>query len=156
MVRSNRVSRIITTVCLVCAPFTGTPLAAQSAVPTVPSASSEPSLGMPSSAVLPSRFTPKEPLSSMVALTPSVPALAAQRGWGWGRGHRGRHDGARAAMILGSVAAVAGTAVLVYANRPDCGAAHSASGCGYGTKVLGGAVLAGGVVTMTIGALTWR
>jgi hypothetical protein len=105
---------------------------------------------------LPSRFTPKEPLSSIVTLTSSTPALAEQRGWGRGRGHGGRNDGARAAIILGSVAAVAGAAVLVYANRPDCSADHSGSGCGYGSKVLGGAVLAGGAVTMTIGALTWR
>jgi hypothetical protein len=92
----------------------------------------------------------------MVTLTPSASVLAAQRGWGRGRGRGGRHDGARAAIILGSVAAVAGAAVLVYANRPDCSADHSASGCGYGSKVLGGALLAGGGVTMTIGALTWR
>ena len=128
-------------------------LAAQSAVP---SASSAPAPGTASSVWLPSRFTPKEPLGSIVTLTPSAPALAAQRGWGYGRGHGGRHDGARAAIIVGSVAAVAGAAVLVYANRPDCSADHSASGCGYGTKVLGGAVIAGGALSMTIGALTWR
>jgi hypothetical protein len=102
----------------------------------------------------PSRFTLKEPIMSIV--TPTRPAdaeLLAQR---WGRGRRGRHNASRTAIILGSVAAVAGAAVLVYANRPECGATnHSASGCSYGTKVVGGAVLAGGVVSIAAGALTW-
>ena len=76
----------------------------------------------------PSRFTLKEPIMSIV--TPSRPAdaeLLAQR---WGRRRGGRHNASRTAIILGSVAAVAGAAVLVYANRPECGATnHSASGC---------------------------
>ena len=68
---------------------------------------------------------------------------------------RGRHDGAVAAMMIGAVATIAGAAVLVYANRPDCDRDRFASGCGYGTKVIGSSVLAGGVVGLTIGAITW-
>ena len=97
-------------------------------------------------------------------LTPVSPAFApdessvfAQRG-GRGRGYgRGRNNnGAIAAMALGAAAAIAGTAVLVYANRPECRTIPSASGCGYGTKVVGGSVLSAGVVGVMVGALTWR
>jgi len=153
MVCIQRFSRIALTVCLVCVPFTDVPLAAQT---TVSPARAVPSVEVAFRAAPPSRFALKEPLSSVVTPAPSFTAPWEQRGWGRrGRG-RGGNDGARAAIILGSVAAVAGAAVLVYANRPECGANHSASGCGYGTKVLGGAVLAGGAVSMTVGALTWR
>lgn len=76
----------------------------------------------------------------------------AQRGYG-----RGWHNGgARAAVILGAAAAIAGAAVLVYANRPDCRSNPSAAGCGYGTKVVGGAMVAGGAVGMVVGAISWR
>lgn len=152
MVRTTRVSRIIATIALVCAPVTGVPLAAQAAAPAARSAQAAAFI-VPSS--LPARFTPKEPLSSIVTLTPSEPASLAQRGWGRGRG-RDRNGGARTAVVLGSVAAIAGAAVLVYANRPECRANASASGCGYGAKVVGGSVLAGGVAGIAIGALTWR
>ena len=66
-----------------------------------------------------------------------------------------RHDGSIAALMIGAAAAITGTAVLVYANRPECTFAPYAGGCGYGTKVVGGAVLAGGVVGLFVGALTW-
>jgi hypothetical protein len=80
----------------------------------------------------------------------------AQRGGYWGRGRgRGRHDGAAAAMVLGTVATIAGGAILIYANRPECSANEMASGCGYGAKVVGGAVLTAGVVGLVIGAVTW-
>jgi hypothetical protein len=59
-------------------------------------------------------------------------------------------------MFVGAAAAIAGTAVLVYANRPECSTLPTASGCGYGTKVVGGAVLSAGVVGLLVGALTWR
>jgi hypothetical protein len=59
-------------------------------------------------------------------------------------------------MFVGAAAAIAGTAVLVYANRPECSTFPTASGCGYGTKVVGGAVLSAGVVGLLVGALTWR
>jgi hypothetical protein len=66
-----------------------------------------------------------------------------------------RHNGAIAAIMIGAAAAITGTAVLVYANRPECTFAPYAGGCGYGTKVVGGAVLAGGIVGLFVGAVTW-
>jgi hypothetical protein len=73
-----------------------------------------------------------------------------------GRPYRINRDGSVAALMIGAAAAIAGTAVLVYANRPECTTNQFAGGCGYGTKVIGGAVLSGGVVGLFIGALTWR
>jgi hypothetical protein len=73
-----------------------------------------------------------------------------------GRPYKINRDGSIAALMLGSIAAIAGTAVLVYANRPECTTNQFAGGCGYGTKVVGGAVLSGGVVGLVVGALTWR
>ena len=74
------------------------------------------------------------------------------------RGRRGgrRNDAATAALILGAVGTITGTALLVYANRPECRANQSAGGCGYGTKVVGGAVLSAGAVGLVVGAVTWR
>jgi hypothetical protein len=97
---------------------------------------------------------PKDLWRSAFAVVPLDAAGSGQRGFR-GRG-RGRNDGARTAIIVGSVAAIAGTAVLVYANRPDCGNSPRPDGCGYGTKVVGGAVLSAGVVAILVGALTWR
>lgn len=77
-----------------------------------------------------------------------------QRGY---RSRRGRGRGAAAAaLMVGAAAAIAGSALLVYANRPECGVNHSASGCGYGTKVAGGSFLAGGVIGVAVGASLWR
>ena len=73
-----------------------------------------------------------------------------------GQPYRIGRSGSIAALMIGAAAAIAGTAILVYANRPDCTNNQFASGCGYGTKVIGGSVLAGGVVGLFIGALTWR
>jgi hypothetical protein len=74
------------------------------------------------------------------------------------RGRRGgrRNESSAAAIALGAVGVIAGTAVLVYANRPECNANPQLSGCGYGTKVVGGAVLSAGLVGVMVGALTWR
>jgi hypothetical protein len=72
------------------------------------------------------------------------------------RGRGGRNDAAQTAVILGAVATIAGAAVLVYANRPDCSTNPTAGGCGYGTKVVGTAVLTGGIVSLVVGAMTWR
>jgi hypothetical protein len=79
--------------------------------------------------------------------------VLAQRGWYRGRGRR--NGAAQAEMVLGAVAAITGAAVLTYANRPACRFAD-ADGCSYGTKVVGTAVTAAGVVTFLTGALTWR
>jgi hypothetical protein len=102
----------------------------------------------------PSPFTVSD--DSLVAA--ATPVSEASQ-WGRHGGHRGgggRNDGARTAIILGAIGVIAGSAVLVYANRPECGDFPDASGCGYGTKVTGGAVLAAGVVGITVGAATWR
>ena len=81
-------------------------------------------------------------------------SLAQRRGYR-GRGS-GRNDVARASILLGAVAAITGTAVLVYSNRPECSVNARESGCGYGTKVAGSAVLSAGLVGLLVGALTWR
>ncbi len=78
----------------------------------------------------------------------------AQRRRFWGRGDR--NEGARAAIVVGTIAAITGAALLVYANRPDCSSSPAASGCGYGTKVVGGAVLAAGAVGIVAGTVSWR
>ena len=71
-------------------------------------------------------------------------------------GRRHRNDAAMTAILIGAAAAIAGTAVLVYANRPDCSVNAEFGGCGYGTKVVGGSLLAGGLVGVIVGAATWR
>ena len=73
-----------------------------------------------------------------------------------GRPYRMSHDGSLAAIMIGAAAAITGGALLVYANRPECATRQFAGGCGYGTKVVGGAVLSGGVAGLFVGALTWR
>jgi hypothetical protein len=73
-----------------------------------------------------------------------------------GRPYRMGRDGSIAAIMIGAVATIAGASILVYANRPDCNTNQFAGGCGYGTKVIGGAVLSGGIVGLVVGALTWR
>jgi hypothetical protein len=78
----------------------------------------------------------------------------AQRGRRGGGGRR--NGGAAAEIMLGTVATVAGAAVLVYANRPECNGNPNRSGCGYGTKVVGGAVLSVGIVGIIVGAMRWR
>ena len=89
---------------------------------------------------------------------PSASEGFAQRGgYKGGRGReQGRHDSATAALVLGAVASVTGAAILVYANRPECSTnPYRADGCGYGTKVVGGAALGLGVMGFTIAAITW-
>ena len=66
------------------------------------------------------------------------------------------NDAAIVALTVGAIASITGAALLIYANRPDCGGNRRATGCGYGTKVVGGAVLSGGLVGLAVGALTWR
>jgi hypothetical protein len=68
---------------------------------------------------------------------------------------RERNRAALTAIAIGAVASITGTALLVYANRPECNMNQTASGC-YGTKVVGGAVLSGGLVSLMVGALMWR
>jgi hypothetical protein len=91
----------------------------------------------------------------LVAMAPALDAAAAQPGY-YARPPHHRNQGAATAIFLGAAGAIAGTAVLVYANRPECGLNPYAGGCGYGTKVAGGAVLAAGVVGLVVGAALWR
>jgi hypothetical protein len=76
--------------------------------------------------------------------------------YGYGPRRGGRNQAALTAIMLGAVGAIAGTAVLVYANRPDCNVNPTQGGCGYGTKVVGASVLAGGIVGLMAGAIMWR
>jgi hypothetical protein len=69
---------------------------------------------------------------------------------------RGRNEGARTAIVVGTLAAITGAALLVYANRPECGRNERADLCGYGTKVIGGAVLTAGAVGIVAGTISWR
>lgn len=96
------------------------------------------------------------PLGGSFTTIPLEDVSLAQRGGYRGRRSRGGNGGAAAAIVVGAVAAIAGGAVLAYANRPECTGNRSASGCGYGTKVIGGSVLAGGLVGVVVGAANWR
>jgi hypothetical protein len=74
-----------------------------------------------------------------------------------GRPYRpGNNNGSIAALMIGTAAAITGAALLIYANRPECTTNQFAGACGYGTKVIGGAVLTGGAVGLVVGALTWK
>ena len=95
------------------------------------------------------------PVSRVLPLSPSSASdVLAQRYYGRRHGG-GRRATAITAIVLGSAAAITGGALLAYANRPECSANSMADGCGYGFKVIGGSVLAGGLVGVTVGALTW-
>jgi hypothetical protein len=94
--------------------------------------------------------------SNTLNILNDVSSASAERGQYSGRGSRGRRHGALAAIVVGAAASITGAAVLAYANRPDCGTNQSAGGCGYGTKVVGAAVLTGGIVALVAGALAWR
>lgn len=91
---------------------------------------------------------------TLASLSEEAGVLAQRRGYR-GRGS-GRNDAARAAILLGAVGVIAGTAVLVYSNRPECSLNARENGCGYGTKVAGSAVISAGIVGLLVGALTWR
>jgi hypothetical protein len=98
---------------------------------------------------------PRQAWRNTFNFIPAESTSLAQRG-GYSRGSRGGRDGSATAIILGAAATIAGTAVLVYANRPECSTNQAANGCGYGTRVIGGAVLAGGIVGLVVGAAAWR
>src|SRR5438093_7567471 len=55
-----------------------------------------------------------------LASGPTEPNAFAQRGRYWG-GRGRRNGGAQTAIIIGTVASITGAALLVYANRPECG-----------------------------------
>jgi len=84
-----------------------------------------------------------------------VPAAAFGQ-WGYYGGHHHGHNGAaQATIILGSAAVIAGTAMLIYANRHECDAFAHSNDC-YGEKVFGGSILAGGIVSLTMGMVMWH
>jgi hypothetical protein len=90
--------------------------------------------------------------SSRFTLADESSTFAQRRGFPG----RGRNEGARTAIVAGTLAAIAGAALLVYANRPECSRNASADACGYGTKVIGGAVLTAGAVGIVVGTVSWR
>jgi hypothetical protein len=90
----------------------------------------------------------------LLAVPASQVRDTVQYGYGSRRGHR--NQAALTAIMLGAVGAIAGTAVLVYANRPDCNFNPNLGGCGYGTKVVGASVLSGGLVGLMVGGVMWR
>jgi hypothetical protein len=154
MVRTHRLSTIGALIlCLVGTQWSST-LFASGQEPLSGSARTP---GLPRPIVEPSRFTLSDEILAASATVETRSNSFDQRDRDRrGRGGRGRNDGAAAAIVLGAAAAIAGGAVLVYANRPECSTNQFAGGCGYGTKVVGGAVLSAGIVGLAVGALTWR
>jgi hypothetical protein len=113
---------------------------------------------------LPAATVPLEPRPRLV-IDPSHFTAAdesntfAQRRGVRGRGRSrggGRNEAARTALVVGTLATITGAALLVYANRPECRRSSSADACSYGTKVIGGAVLAAGAVGIVAGTVSWR
>lgn len=140
-----------------CRTSTAFVLAALIAVPSTVSAAEKPAAHAPLTYNgQPLTATPFMEWSAPISERDSVAPLSATGQWGYGRRGGRRNQAAMAAMLLGATGAIAGTAVLVYANRPDCSANANFSGCGYGTKVVGASVLSAGLVALMIGALTWR
>jgi hypothetical protein len=141
---------------LVVAPLSGTLLASEPPSPSTradQSAQTAKLLSAVRAPVRPSPFVVSDEV--LMANTDDVSAASQ-----WGRHHGGHHhghnDAAQVAIILGTIGAITGAALLVYANRPECNAFPNAGGCGYGTKVTGGAILAGGIASITIGAVSWH
>jgi hypothetical protein len=154
MIKTHRLSTTgVLMVCLIGTQWSGVLFASQEERPWITAPSEvQQSIVEPSPSLGP--FSPQA-----LRATPMLASLEAegfgQRGGSRGRG-RGRNGAAQAAIVLGAAASIAGTAVLVYANRPECSANHAANGCGYGTKVTGTAVLSAGIVALVVGALSWR
>ena len=119
---------------------------------SVPAFASEP-VTNPSLLKLPPVVAPRSTPSLVTPITiGSTPApVFAQRYYrgGWNRAQRQE-------LIIGALASIAGGATMVYANRPECSLNPGDAVCGYGAKVIGGSVLAAGVFSMALGALTWR
>ena len=148
MARTHRLSATAAVVvCLIGTQWTGaTAFAADEAAPSSP---------VPAPAAMTSAAqTPRLVIdASRFTLDDDSATLAQRRGF---RGRSGRNDGAQAAIVVGTLAAITGAALLVYANRPECRTNQAASACGYGTKVIGGSVLSAGVVGILAGTVAWR
>jgi hypothetical protein len=161
MLKAQRASTTaVLIVCLLGGPSSGI-LFASEKEPSIPATATPTSEQLPGTTEFVRSLVASSPhllrtdtLIRLPVFAPDETTLLAQRGYR-GRGY-GRRNGAAAAVFLGAAAAIAGTAVLVYANRPECSTIPTASGCGYGTKVVGGAVLSAGVVGLVVGAAMWR
>jgi hypothetical protein len=153
---------VVLNVCLIASGWSDTVFAGTD-TPASQTVSSTPTTGISLTQPFASGHTPhlaigEETLRAMaVPLSASQPyasPVLAQRGWY--RGGRRHNGAAQAEMILGAAAAITGAAILTYANRPECSANALAEGCSYGTKVVGTAVTAGGIVTFLTGAFSWK
>jgi hypothetical protein len=153
---------VVLNVCLIASGWSDTVFAGTD-TPASQTVSSTPTTGISLTQPFGSGHTPhlaigEETLRAMaVPLSASQPyasPVLAQRGWY--RGGRRHNGAAQAEMILGAAAAITGAAILTYANRPECSANALAEGCSYGTKVVGTAVTAGGIVTFLTGAFSWK
>jgi hypothetical protein len=164
MTRNHRLSTTgALVICLIGTQWSGVLFASQEERPSNTTSSEvQQSTGEPSHLVFNDQVFAENPsfgLPGPRLLATSLFASSEAEGLGQRGGYRGRgsrNGAATAAIILGSAAAIGGGAVLVYANRPECSANHAASGCGYGTKVTGTAVLSAGIVALLVGALSWR
>ena len=177
MARTHRPSTIaILVVCLIGTPFGGTLLASEQEPSSRAAATGEQTAsatdllsGLPSTSERPLFAISDEVLTGRAPLgaaslrawrntlgVDTTDSSFAQRGWYRGRGRGGSNDAAQAEILVGVIASVSGAAILVYSHRPECNTRPTAGGCGYGTRVVGGAVLSAGVLSLVIGALTWR
>jgi hypothetical protein len=155
MARDYRTTTAALIACIIATQCTSTVLASDADRAARPATSSHLTYnGKPLTALGPRDDAPAQASRGAEPLSRSE--LSAFRQWGGFRRGRGRNGGAATAIVLGAVGTIAGAAVLVYANRPECNGNPTLGGCGYGTKVIGGAVLSAGLVGLTIGALTWR
>jgi hypothetical protein len=155
MARVYRTTTAALIACIIATQCTSTVLASDAERAAPPATSSHLTYnGKPLTAIGPRDDAHAQASRGSEPLSPSE--SSAFRQWGGFRRGRGRNGGAATAIVLGAVGTIAGAAVLVYANRPECNGNPTLGGCGYGTKVIGGAVLSAGLVGLTIGALTWR
>jgi hypothetical protein len=154
MARDYRTTTAALIACIIATQCTSTVLASDAERAAPPATSSHLTYnGKPLTAIGPRDDARAQASRASEPLSPSESSAFRQGGF---RRGRGRNGGAATAIVLGAVGTIAGAAVLVYANRPECNGNPTLGGCGYGTKVIGGAVLSAGLVGLTIGALTWR
>ena len=155
MARINRTPVAALLACVIATECTSTLLASDAERTAPPATSSHLTYnGKPLTALGPWADDLVQAPRDSMSLSPVESSAFSQ--WGGPRRGRRRNDGAATALFLGAAATIAGAAVLVYANRPECKVNAALGGCGYGTRVVGGAVLSGGLVGLMIGALTWR
>src|ERR1700730_1720272 len=154
MARGYRTTTAALIACIIATQCTSTVLASDAEGAAPPAASSHLTYnGKPLTALGPWRDDHVQASRGSMPLSVESSAFGQ---WGGYRRGRNRNSGAATAIFLGAAGTIAGAAVLVYANRPECNGNPALGGCGYGTKVVGGAVLSAGLVGLMIGALTWR